>query len=160
MNGKVYQINIKNRTEGERGIPKIAVAQSQLFLQGFEGDYNVFKNRWKFGTPNRAVCVLPIERLVELESINWSVRAGDLGENITTQGISYEVFSIGQRYRVGEAIIEITEQAKPCKQLRVLDYIGEVNLKRFVHDLLGRRGLYAKVLKEGLVKKGDEISLL
>ena len=160
MKGIIYQINVKHRIEGELGIPKRAVECAQLYKHGFEGDYNVFRTRWKFGTLNRAVLLLPIERLIELDSTKWPVKPGDLGENITTKGISYDLFSIGQRYQIGRAVIEITEQAKPCKHLKVLDYIGESNLKRFVHDLLGRRGLYAKVITEGLVTKKDEISLL
>ncbi|MDP3733657.1 MAG: hypothetical protein Q8R37_00340, partial [Nanoarchaeota archaeon] len=57
----------------------------------------------------------------------------------------------------GEALIAITEQAQPCINLAVLPYVGDKNITEFMKSLKDRRGWYATVMQEGIVKKGDSI---
>ncbi len=157
MEGRIYQINIKPKTEDEGGIPKISVKEAYLSINGVDGDYNHFRSTWKLGTLDRAVLIMPFETLKQLEEERWPVKPGDLGENITTHGIPYSEFLIGKRYSVGEAVIKISEICKPCKVLRVLPYVGQNKITDFIKTLEGRRGWYAKVINEGMVRTGDTI---
>ncbi|MEK6919387.1 MAG: MOSC domain-containing protein [Nanoarchaeota archaeon] len=158
--GLIYQINVKQKTPGQRGIPKMPVEEAELYTAGFQGDYNVYRTGWKLSTNKRAVLIMPKETIEQLANEGWEVKPGDLGENISSQGISYEELRIGTRIRAGRAIIEITEKANPCKNLEVLPYIGKERVKEFMKTLLERRGMYAKVLQEGLVRKNDELTII
>lgn len=159
----VYSINIKPY-DGKRGIPKIPIDSARITTTGIFGDYNRFRderNRNQPSTPNNdfALLLLPYEVVLDLRKEGWSsLEAGHLGENITTRGISYETFSSGQRYQLGERVLmELTQEAHPCSNLKVLPYVGEERKAEFIKTLVGRRGYYAKVLGEGFLRKGENI---
>ncbi len=160
MQGSIYQINVKPSVSGERGIPKSSVGHAYLSRTGVTGDYNLYRTEKKDGTLDRAVLVIPLETITQLADAGWSVQPGDLGENITTQGIPYGSFAIGSRWKVDEAMIQISEVCKPCKNLRVLPYVGLTKIIPFVRTLVGRRGWYARVLKEGNIRKDALINYI
>lgn len=166
--GRIYQINFKPKIAGERGIPKIAIDSAYITLEGVDGDYNRYRQEKKNGNPDWALLLLPLETIRELNAEGWPVRPGHLGENITTAGIPYNVFDTGKRYKIGAAEIQIAEPCTPCSNLAVLGYVGESRLKAFMQALYfesngrktNRRGWYARVLKEGAVRKGDTVEEL
>jgi MOSC domain-containing protein YiiM len=104
-----------------------------------------------------AVLLLPLETIVQLNNEDWPVKPGDIGENFTTQGIPYEHFAIGQRYQLGESIVQIAKICNPCGNLKHLPYVGQEKKAQFIKTLLGRRGWYARVLQEGQVTVKDNI---
>ena len=163
MKGSVYQLSVKPRTENERGLPKQEVSTAYLRAEGLEGDYNTYRNSILFqgNRMNRAVLMYPYEMLEQLQSEGWPVAPGHLGENITSCGIPYDAFVLGQQYRIGpDAIIEVVEVCSPCRWLHVLPYVGKKNQKEFIATLINRRGWYARVIREGMLQKGDEIQPL
>ena len=95
MEGLVHKINVKTEIAGERGIPKLPVELARFTERGVEGDYNHFRSFWKLGTSSRAVLIIPLEVLADLNNEGWPVKPGDLGENITSRGVSYNFFQIG-----------------------------------------------------------------
>ncbi len=166
MNGVVYQFNLKPKTPGERGIPKFPVDHLYLSTLGEishdkQGiDFNRLRAEKKKGTIDRAVLLLPLETILDLQHEEWNVEAGHLGENITTQGIFHYQLALGQRYQIGQVILELTEPCKPCANLAILPYIGEGRVANFVQTLIGRRGWYAKVIQDGRITVGNKITLL
>ena len=160
MNGYIYQINVKPKTGNERGIPKLSVRSAYVAFQGLEGDYNKYRMEKLInaGNPNKAVMLLPKETIDALVQEDWPVLPGHLGENITTEGMTS--FIVGRQYQLGEAQIEISELCNPCINLQVLPYIGKEKIKSFMQTLLGRRGWYARVIKEGTIEQGNAISFL
>lgn len=114
---------------------------------------------------------MPIETIRELNAENWPVTPGDLGENITTEGIPYDRFGkqernkltegSGARLRIGDDVeIEITRVCTPCNNLYVLPWIRNGMGSVFLRAMMGRRGWYAKVLSGGSVKIEDTIILV
>jgi MOSC domain-containing protein YiiM len=82
---------------------------------------------------------------------------GMFGENFTTEGMFEDSLYIGDRFRVGEAEIMVTEPRLPCYKLGIKFERSDI-LKRF---LVSRRtGFYFAVLKEGEVEAGDKIEPL
>ena len=154
---KVLQINKKPQTRGEVGLPKICTPDATITLNGIDGDYNRFRSQKKNDNPNMAIMILSNDILQELNSEGWPVKPGDLGENITIEGIDYLHFSPLKKYRIGEAIIEITFICDPCMSLKVLPYVGEKHINKFIKTLIKRRGWYARVLKSGKIKVGDQL---
>jgi MOSC domain-containing protein YiiM len=100
---------------------------------------------------------MPTEMIQKLNQEGWPVKPGDLGENFTTTGIEYNGFQPGDQFYFGEAIIEITKGCNPCQNLTVLPYVTEKRGSEFIRTMLNRRGWYGKVVREGIVNKGDAI---
>jgi MOSC domain-containing protein YiiM len=157
MAGSVEQVNVKPQKKGERGIPKVQVEAISVTRAGVEGDYNVFRQEKKRGDPDSAILLIPIETIRDLNSEGWPVKAGDLGENITTSGIPYSYFAVGRTFALGKAVLQVSRACDPCENLFVLPYVGTAKGPKFLKTMLGRRGWYARVIREGRVERGDRI---
>ena len=160
MQGKIYQINIKPETARERGLPKKPVKLAVVSYNGLGWDFNRYRQEKHHGRLDRALLLMPIETIEQLNEEGWPVQPGDIGENLTTEGIPYAELEVNQRYSVGEIEIQLSEQANPCGNLKILPYVGQERWPEFKKALQGRRGWYASVLKEGTISKGDLISRL
>jgi MOSC domain-containing protein YiiM len=156
--GHVYQLNRKSQTPGERGLPKLPVGEVRMIRAGVEGDYNVYRHDVAADDLNMAVLIVPLETLEEFNREGWPVRPGDLGENVTSRGIPYDQFAPGRRFQIGGVLVEVTKPCTPCDNLFRLPYIGAVRGPEFLKATLGRRGWYAKVLEQGIVRTGDVIA--
>jgi len=79
---------------------------------------------------------------------------GQFGENFTVDGLADDEVCVGDRYRIGEAVFEVTQPRVTC--YRVGLRLGEPRMPAL---LVSRRrpGFYLRVLTEGLVRAGDEI---
>ncbi|MHA1983932.1 MAG: MOSC domain-containing protein [Candidatus Hodarchaeales archaeon] len=159
MISHIVQISIKPKIPKEVGLPKQSVQSAYISKSNVGTDYNTYRmslSQEKIN--NRPVLVYPIELIDQLNSEGWPLKPGDLGENITTKGIKYDKFVPGSKYQLGDkVIIEITDECKPCSNLSALPYIGKEKANEFIKTLVGRRGMFAKVLLEGDVHMGDEI---
>ncbi|MDC0257299.1 MOSC domain-containing protein [Crocinitomicaceae bacterium] len=82
--------------------------------------------------------------------LDWNF--GMFGENLTIEGLDETTLSIGDVFKVGDAIIEVSEPRQPCMKLNVR-FNSSLAVKQFV--AFGHSGVYFRVLKEGKVKPGD-----
>ncbi len=160
LSGRVLRVHVKPSTPGEPGLPKRAVPSARLTAEGFDGDFNRYRQESKAGSPGMAVLLMPAETLTELRALGWPIQPGDIGENITTEGLAYAGFAVGRRFKVGGAALEISEPCAPCKTLGHLPFVGKEKITEFTKVMLGRRGWYARVIEEGLVSEGDAITCL
>ncbi|MFC1496731.1 MOSC domain-containing protein [Candidatus Margulisiibacteriota bacterium] len=91
------------------------------------------------------------ERQVSLLA-NAKLAPGAYGENIVTEGIDLLSLSIGQKLKIGEAGLEISKIGKECKERCQIYYqTGDC--------IMPREGVFAKVIKGGIIKPGDEIKI-
>jgi MOSC domain-containing protein YiiM len=155
--GRVHRLGRKSQTPGERGLPKPEIPEAQITVQGVVGDYNVYRHDEARDDPAMAILIMPLETLNELDREGWPVRPGDIGENITTEGLPYDAFAPGDRFRVGGTLLEITKPCTPCDNLYQLPYVGRERGPAFLKAMLDRRGWYARVLKEGTVRTNDRV---
>ena len=79
---------------------------------------------------------------------------GQFGENLTVEGMLEESVHIGDRFRVGNALLEVTQPRVPCYKLGL-----KMGSARFPKAFLAshRTGYYMRVLEEGHVGAGDSI---
>jgi MOSC domain-containing protein YiiM len=111
------------------------------------------------GGPNKAVYGYPSEHYeywrAELPEhpLDW----GAFGENFTTEGIIETQVSIGDRYRVGSAVVMVRTPRLPCFKLAAKFQRDDL-LRRFLRS--GRSGFYFSVVEEGEVGAGDEFEFL
>ncbi|GII31034.1 MOSC domain-containing protein [Planotetraspora mira] len=96
----------------------------------------------------------------ELRSAGFAVRAGDMGENVTTRGLDLLGLPVGARLHLGEtAVVEITGLRNPCLQL---DGFQDGLLKAVLGrdedgGLVRKAGIMGIVIEGGEVRPGDPI---
>ena len=108
------------------------------------------------GGEQRAVFVYQIEsyRYWERELGRSDFVPGQFGENFTVQGLTDDEVCIGDRYRIGSALFEVTQPRVTCYRVGI-----RMNDPRIPALLVSHRrpGFYFRVLEEGEVQAGDEI---
>jgi MOSC domain-containing protein YiiM len=82
---------------------------------------------------------------------------GMFGENFTTEGLLEQDAYIGNRFRIGEAEVMVTEPRMPCYKLGIKFGRADI-IKRFLASR--RSGFYFAVVQEGMVTVGDSIELI
>jgi len=80
---------------------------------------------------------------------------GQFGENLTVEGLSEETVRIGDVFRVGDALLQVTQPRIPCYKLVLRMGEGPEFLRRFLDS--GRLGFYLRVIQEGEIGAGDMI---
>jgi MOSC domain-containing protein YiiM len=160
MAGRLIQLSTKPETPGEHGLPKHAVAELRVTAGGAEGDYNAYRSRTLHGDPDQAVMLLTREVISQLGTEGWPVQPGDLGENLTLDGVAEAALRPGVRLRLGEALIEVTKPCEPCRELYTLPYIGAERGPAFLRTLRDRRGWYARVITGGTIDLETPVELL
>lgn len=81
---------------------------------------------------------------------------GAFGENISTAGLTEEHVAIGDVFRVGTALVEVSQGRQPCWKLN--ERFGRATMAREVQDT-GRTGWYYRVLEPGFVDPADKLTL-
>jgi len=79
---------------------------------------------------------------------------GQFGENLTLEGLADDAACIGDRYRIGSAVFEVTQPRVTCYRLGIR--MNETHMPALLTSS-GRPGFYFRVLQEGEVGAGDEI---
>jgi MOSC domain-containing protein YiiM len=82
---------------------------------------------------------------------------GMFGENFTTEGLLEEAIYIGDKFRIGEAEVMVTEPRMPCYKLGIKFGRADI-IKRFLASR--RTGFYFAVVREGMVGAGDAVELI
>jgi MOSC domain-containing protein YiiM len=91
------------------------------------------------------------------ERLGRELRNGLFGENITTCGIDISAALIGETWRMGSAVVQVTAPRIPCVTFQ--SWIDEPHwVKRFA--AARRPGAYLRVLTDGIVAAGDDLAVL
>jgi MOSC domain-containing protein YiiM len=94
--------------------------------------------------------------------LGQEVRDGQFGENLTTSGLDVNEAEIGERWRIGDVLLEVTSVRTPCNDFKA--WLGRCGLdnrawvRRFAEE--GRPGPYLRVLAPGTIGAGDGIEVL
>lgn len=147
------------------GVPKRAVPSAEATHGGIVGDG--WRHPQIHGGPSKAVLLITAEGVEELAAQGFPVYPGALGENITTRGLDRRSLRLGQRYRIGEAVIELSEIRVPCgtvnvygKGIQAAMYDAQTRAGDPASPRWGLSGFYASVVCAGLIHAGDAISLV
>jgi MOSC domain-containing protein YiiM len=111
------------------------------------------------GGPNKAVYGYPSEHYAywKKQFPGLELPWGSFGENWTTEGLLEADISIGDRYRIGSAVVRVTTPRLPCFKLAA-KFQRDDMIERFLSS--GRCGYYFAVIEEGAVSAGDEFEFL
>ncbi|MGB5818144.1 MAG: MOSC domain-containing protein [Saonia sp.] len=81
---------------------------------------------------------------------------GMFGENLTIEGMDESQIRIGDIYKIGTSLVQVSQPREPCYKLGIR-FGNQDILKQFIDH--GYPGTYVRVLEEGTVKTGDELIL-
>jgi MOSC domain-containing protein YiiM len=92
--------------------------------------------------------------LMDRETLDvFGLVPGIVRENVTTDGLDVNGLAIGQRLQIGEVELQVSAVCDPCEQIEALR-------PGLQWALEGRRGMLCKVVRGGLLKRGDEILVI
>ncbi len=141
-------------SEGKTGIDKRPVNGAIRFTDnGLAGDVVVDKKH--HGGFDKAVYAYASEDARWWErQIGVAVNNGAFGENLTTEGIDVNGALIGERWRIGNVLLEVSEPRIPCRV-----FAGFWDRPTLIKDFTAalRPGSYLRIIEEGEVKAGDLI---
>lgn len=128
-------------------------------VEGLAGDEQ--GDRRVHGGPDKAIHHYPRDHYAD-----WRRDLGDhalldapgaFGENVSTRGLTEAEVCLGDRFRLGSALVEVSQSRQPCWKLN--DRFGVADMARRVQDS-GRTGWYYRVLETGVVRAGDDLVLV
>ncbi|WP_026841986.1 MOSC domain-containing protein [Citrifermentans bremense] len=143
MTGKIIAVNVSlNKGERKTPVPEVTLRENH----GIEGDAHA-------GDWHRQVSLLAQESIAKMVAMGLDVKEGDFAENITTEGVDLVHLPIGTRMQLGEALLEVTQIGKECHNRCAIYYqAGDC--------VMPKEGIFAKVLKGGVVRPGDAVAIL
>jgi len=159
LTGVIVQISISRG-----GIPKRPVTEAIITPFGLEGDAHAHPEI--HGRPQEAVLLMTAETVDELAVRGYPVYYGAMGENLTTRGLDRRLLRVGQRFRIGPALIELTRIRVPCSSQDVYGpeiksevYDAPVKAGDTTSCRWAMSGFYAAVVRPGMIRVNDEITL-
>lgn len=130
----------------QRGTAKYPVCQARLIENwGIEGDAHA--GHW-----HRQVSLLSQEKVDAFRMAGGVVGDGAFGENLLVEGIDFAKLPVGTRFLLGEVILELTQIGKEChNHCAIYQRVGDC--------IMPREGVFAKVIRGGELKVGDEMQI-
>lgn len=141
--GKVIAVCISEK----KGTQKTEVPSIKLVPEwGIDGDAHA-------GNWHRQVSLLALEKIEAFRKRGADVDFGAFGENIIAEGFDFRSLPVGTRFRIGDALLELTQIGKECHtHCAIYDQVGDC--------IMPREGVFTVVLEGGTVKAGDTIELI
>jgi MOSC domain-containing protein YiiM len=91
------------------------------------------------------------------QQLGRQIPDGMFGENLTTEGLDVTGAVIGERWLLGSVVLEVCQPRLPCSKLGLR--FGDLKMvKRFGEA--SRPGAYLRIVTEGELQKGDEVTVL
>ncbi|MBC1499563.1 MOSC domain-containing protein [Listeria weihenstephanensis] len=164
MNGRVVGLAIGEPAEMElgngkkmmTGIVKQQVEKAMLTQYGFvnDGPHNLRHH----GGPDRTVCIYPAEHYERWnEQFGISLPNAAFGENLTVTGMLEKDICIGDVFRIGQSIIQVTEARNPCNTIGKRNELSE--LFKEVRNT-GFTGYLCRTIEVGEISVGDKVECI
>lgn len=131
----------------EKGTQKENIGTA-VFLEdwGIQGDAHAGK--W-----HRQVSLLSHEKIEAFRARGAEVADGAFGENLVVAGIDFRSLPLGTRFQCNDVVLKLTQIGKECHNgCTIYQAMGEC--------IMPREGVFARVLKGGEIRVGDEVTLL
>ena len=141
--GKVIAVCISEK----KGTQKVEVPSITLVPDwGIENDAHAGK--W-----HRQVSLLALEKIEDFRARGAEVDFGAFGENIVAEGFDFRSLPVGTRFRIGDALLELTQIGKECHtHCAIYHQVGDC--------IMPREGVFTIVLEGGKIKAGNAIELI
>jgi len=139
------------------GINKVA-ATGPVYLGAEQLDGDGQADLKNHGGPDKAVCAYPFDHYPYWErELQRKLGCAAFGENATIAGLTETQACIGDIYRIGTAVVQISQPRYPCFKLG--NKHGVPDLPEMVLDT-GYSGFYFRVIEPGHLQAGDSVELI
>lgn len=129
-----------------RGTQKRPVGSAEFVADwGIRGDAH--GGHW-----HRQVSLLSADRIDAFRARGAQVENGGFGENLVVRGFDFSTFPVGTLFKSGDVLLELTQIGKECHQhCAIYQAVGDC--------IMPREGVFARVIRGGIVRTGDELVL-
>ncbi len=142
MSGKVVAVSLNNaKGQAKENQPQIKLIAGY----GVEGDAHA-------GDPVRQVSLLAMESIQKMQALGAAVSPGAFAENITTVSMKLTKLKVGDILEAGSrAVLQISQLGKVCHNpCAIYHQVGTC--------IMPQEGVFAKVLKGGMLQPGDSVN--
>lgn len=141
--GKVIAVcTSKKKGTQKTSVPEIDVREDW----GIQGDAHAGK--W-----HRQVSLLSYEKIEAFRARGAEIEDGAFGENIIVQGIDFATLPVGTKFACNDVVLELTQIGKEC-------HSGCAIFKKMGECIMPKQGVFTKVLHGGIIRPGDELTIL
>lgn len=141
--GKVMAVCISEK----RGTQKTNIKEAN-FIENFGIEKDAHAGDW-----HRQVSLLSYEKIDEFNKKGANVIDGAFGENLVVDGIKFTELPVGTKLQCNDVILEMTQIGKEChSHCEIYKKMGEC--------IMPTNGVFAKVIKGGKIKCGDEMMVI
>lgn len=138
--GKVIAVCISE----QKGTQKRNVHEAEFVEEwGIRGDAHAGK--W-----HRQVSLLSHDKIEAFRAKGAEVEDGAFGENLVVEGIDFSSLPVGTVFGCNEVVLEMTQIGKECHH-------GCEIFKKMGDCIMPREGVFARVLRGGIIREGDEL---
>lgn len=129
-----------------RGTQKRPVGSAEFVADwGLRGDAH--GGHW-----HRQVSLLSADRIDAFRARGAQVENGAFGENLVVRGFDFSTFPVGTLFKSGDVLLELTQIGKECHQhCAIYQAVGDC--------IMPREGVFARVIRGGIARTGDELVL-
>ena len=132
----------------EKGTRKKAVTEGIL-----KEDYGLDGDAHADCCTHRQVSLLAMESIDKMRRLGFEVGPGDFAENLTTRGVELASLPVGTKISIGkDVLLEVTQIGKEC-------HSGCAIYKMIGKCVMPKEGIFARAVKGGMVKAGDELKI-
>jgi len=155
MTGKIITVETENKTFQTGYFKETTDYQLWLGETKIQGDFQA-DTKFHGGKEKALLAYGMSSYTMWKDSYGFDFGYGSFGENISVSGLDEESVCLGDTYKIGEAIVQVSQPRQPCWKINVA--LKDKNmLKNVLHE--GRTGWYYRVIKEEYLQKGALIAL-
>ena len=155
--GKIKKIQWQKQIKNTAFLKEPINEPIDLFFNGLKGDQQA--NKKYHGGETKAIYSYNQAYYEHWKTVltDYNFTPGNFGENLLTKDFTDDKAIVGDIYKVGSAVVQVTEPRFPCMMLN-MRFENKQMVKLFTQQK--RNGVYFKVLEEGVITPFDEMILL
>lgn len=141
--GKVLGVCISEK----KGTQKKNIHEAR-FIEDWGIENDAHAGKW-----HRQVSLLSADRINEFRARGAEVADGAFGENLIVEGFDFKSLPVGTVFQCGDVMLEMTQIGKEChSHCEIYKVMGDC--------IMPREGVFTKVLHGGVIREGDEMTIL
>ena len=141
--GKIMAVNISEK----KGTQKKNIHEAR-FIEDWGIENDAHAGKW-----HRQVSLLSADRINEFRARGAEVADGAFGENLIVEGFDFKSLPVGTVFQCGDVVLEMTQIGKEChSHCEIYKVMGDC--------IMPREGVFTKVLHGGVIREGDEMTIL
>lgn len=141
--GKVMALCISEK----RGTQKVNVKEGK-FIENFGIENDAHAGNW-----HRQVSLISYEQIEDFKARGGDVHPGAFGENLIVKGFDFKNMAVGTVFKCNDVELEMTQIGKKCHHhCQIYEQVGDC--------IMPREGVFARVIKGGTIKVGDEMEVV